>query len=122
MNENVLGTTLLACGFDPKTGFYRDGFCRTGREDGGLHGVCAVLTQEFLLFSRDRGNDLITPRPQWDFPGLKPGDRWCLCALRWKEAWLAGCAPPVVLEATAAACLKVLDRDALLAHAWAAPQ
>ncbi|OFC36099.1 DUF2237 family protein [Acidithiobacillus caldus] len=122
MSENVLGTALLACGFAPKTGFYRDGFCRAGREDGGMHGVCAVVTEAFLSFSRDRGNDLITPRPQWDFPGLQPGDRWCLCALRWKEALLAGCAPPVVLEATDAVCLKVLNRDDLLAHAWAARQ
>jgi len=97
---NVLGGALQACSFDPLTGWRRDGCCHTDDQDAGSHVVCARVTVEFLNFQMERGNDLITPRPQVRFPGLRPGDRWCVCALRWKEAYLDGCAPPVVLEAT----------------------
>ena len=106
MRTNVLGHPLQCCCTSPLTGFYRDGFCRTGAEDSGLHTVCAVMTYEFLQFSKSRGNDLMTARPEYSFPGLKPGDRWCLCASRWAEAHKAGCAPPVVLAACAEAALK----------------
>ena len=98
--KNVLGTELECCCNDPMTGFYRDGFCRTGKGDHGVHTVCAVMTEEFLAFSKAAGNDLSTPVPQYQFPGLKPGDKWCLCASRWQEAYDAGKAPQVVLEAT----------------------
>ncbi len=101
---------------DPLTGFFRDGCCRSGRDDVGVHVVCAEMTQAFLEFSRAQGNDLITPRPEYRFPGLKPGDRWCLCALRWKEAYEAGVAPPVVLEATAESAIEFVDQEALEAH------
>ena len=97
---NVLGGELMPCSRDPLTGFFRNGCCETGPEDTGLHTVCAVMTAEFLAYSKSVGNDLSTPMPQYGFPGLKPGDRWCLCAPRWKEAFDAGCAPQVVLEAT----------------------
>lgn len=97
---NVLGEALEACGNDPVTGFYRDGCCNTGPEDFGSHTVCAVVTDEFLAFSRERGNDLSTPRPEFGFSGLKDGDGWCLCAPRWQEAFEAGCAPRVRLRAT----------------------
>lgn len=100
MAKNVLGTELTTCSNDPLTGFYRDGCCNTGPGDVGVHTVCAVVTAEFLAFSKDRGNDLSTPHPAFGFPGLKPGDRWCLCAPRWQEAFEAGMAPQVVLEAT----------------------
>ena len=98
--RNVLGTELVPCSLDPVTGFFRNGCCETSAEDLGLHTVCAVMTAEFLEFSASVGNDLATPHPDSLFPGLKPGDRWCLCAPRWKEALDAGVAPPVVLEAT----------------------
>ena len=114
--KNVLGTELESCCTDPMTGFYRDGTCRTGPDDHGLHTVCAVMTDEFLDFSRRRGNDLITPMPQYQFPGLKSGDKWCLCVTRWKEAFEAGCAPQVVLEATHASALEWVDLDHLQAH------
>jgi uncharacterized protein (DUF2237 family) len=97
---NVLGGELLPCSLQPRTGFFRNGCCETGPEDVGLHTVCAVMTAEFLAFSKAAGNDLSTPMPDYGFPGLKPGDRWCLCAPRWKEALDAGFAPQVVLEAT----------------------
>lgn len=103
---NVLGQPLLPCSYDPLTGYLRDGCCNTREDDTGSHVICARVTAEFLQFSLARGNDLITPRPQWRFPGLRPGDRWCLCALRWKEAFEAGVAPPVVLESTH---LRALD-------------
>jgi hypothetical protein len=99
-SKNVLGGELKSCSTSPVTGFFRNGCCETGPDDLGLHTVCAVMTPEFLAFSRRAGNDLTTPRPDLAFPGLKPGDRWCLCAPRWKEALDAGVAPPVVLEAT----------------------
>jgi hypothetical protein len=98
--HNVLGGELVACSYDPLTGWLRDGCCHTDANDRGSHVVCAKMTVEFLNFQMERGNDLITPRPGLRFRGLKPGDRWCVCALRWKEAWEAGCAPPVVLEST----------------------
>ena len=115
---NVLGTPLLACSFDPLTGYFRDGCCNTRGDDAGSHVVCARVTQEFLDFSRSRGNDLVTPAPAYRFAGLKAGDRWCLCALRWKEAWDAGVAPPVVLEATHHRALSFVPLEALVAHAW----
>lgn len=103
---NVLGTELEPCSEDPMTGYLRDGCCRHVGEDRGRHEVCAVMTEEFLQFSKRRGNDLITPRPEFDFPGLDPGDHWCLCLGRWVEAEEAGVAPPVVLEATNEAVLE----------------
>lgn len=112
--KNVLGTELVACCTDPPTGFYRDGYCRTGHLDSGRHVVCAIMTEEFLTFTKSRGNDLSTPIPQYDFPGLQPGDAWCLCALRWKEAHAAGVAPPVKLEATHESVLDFIDFAALL--------
>ena len=114
---NVLGGTLADCSNSPKTGFYRDGCCNTGAGDDGVHVVCAVLTEEFLRFSLDRGNDLVTPHPAMGFPGLEPGDRWCLCAQRWQEALTAGVAPPVVLAATHVSALEVVDLDDLKMHA-----
>ncbi len=99
-SRNVLGEKLELCSIDPVTGFFRDGCCNTSSEDFGSHTVCAVMTAEFLEFSKARGNDLSTPLPQFGFPGLKPGDRWCLCAPRWQEAFAAGQAPRVVLRAT----------------------
>jgi uncharacterized protein (DUF2237 family) len=114
--NNVLGTELEPCGLEPRTGFFRDGCCRTGPDDDGVHVVCAVVTAEFLAFSRAQGNDLITPAPQWGFPGLRPGDRWCLCASRWAEALEAGVAPPVVLEATHARALDWVSLDDLRRH------
>lgn len=114
---NVLGTELQACSFDPLTGFFRDGCCRTDEHDLGRHVVCARVTAEFLRFSLERGNDVVTPRPEWRFAGLKPGDRWCLCALRWKEAYEAGVAPPVQLEATHARALSFVTLAQLQAHA-----
>lgn len=115
---NVLGGVLELCSSRPVTGFYRDGCCNTGAEDIGLHTVCVVLTAEFLLFSKSRGNDLSTPMPQYGFPGLKPGDRWCLCASRWKEAFDADVAPQVVLEATHAVTLHVVPLADLKRHAF----
>jgi len=104
--KNVLGEELQSCCTDPMTGFYRNGCCDTGPGDMGLHLVCAVMTEEFLEFSVDTGNDLVTPVPEYDFPGLRAGDRWCICVNRWKEALDAGCAPPVVLEATHVSALE----------------
>ncbi len=100
MALNVLGTPLQPCSTDPVTGWFRDGCCRSDPSDQGMHWVCAVMTADFLRFSREHGNDLSTPRVEFGFPGLRPGDRWCLCAQRWKEAYLAGMAPQVVLEST----------------------
>lgn len=121
MARNVLGTELLDCSLDPLTGFFRDGRCRTGADDRGVHAVCARVTAEFLAFSRSRGNDLTTPVPAMRFPGLEPGDRWCLCAARWREALDAGVAPPVVLEATHVSALEFVDLADLVAHAWKEP-
>ncbi len=115
--KNVLGTELESCSTSPMTGFYRDGCCRTGGGDVGIHVVCAEMTEEFLQFSRSRGNDLSTPNPMFDFPGLTPGDRWCLCAERWKEALVEGVAPGVVLAATHISALEFVDLEELKAHA-----
>ena len=115
--ENVLGGELQNCGRDPLTGFYRTGCCETGPDDLGTHVVCAVMTDEFLQFTKTRGNDLSTPRPDLRFPGLTAGDRWCLCVSRWKEALDADVAPPVVLAATHARALDVVSLDQLNAHA-----
>jgi uncharacterized protein (DUF2237 family) len=117
MARNVLGDDLETCGGDPVTGFYRTGCCDTGAEDMGVHTVCAVVTAEFLRFSAEVGNDLSTPRPEFGFPGLQPGDRWCLCASRWAEAHAAGAAPPVVLAATHARTLEWIDIADLRSHA-----
>jgi hypothetical protein len=115
--RNVLGQELMPCSNAPLTGFYRNGCCETGPDDTALHTVCAVMTAAFLAFSRSVGNDLSTPRPDFNFPGLKPGDRWCLCAPRWKEALDAGAAPGVVLEATHEETLAIVTLDVLRAHA-----
>jgi uncharacterized protein (DUF2237 family) len=112
---NVLGEPLEPCSLRPRTGYTRSGACETGPDDAGSHTVCAQVSAEFLQYSRSRGNDLITPRPEWDFPGLKPGDRWCLCAARWLEAHRAGVAPPVVLRATHRRALGTVPLD-LLKH------
>jgi len=117
MAKNVLGTTLETCSKDPLTGFFRDGCCHTGQGDVGLHVVCAVMTEAFLEFTTSRGNPLAEPIPEFGFPGLKPGDPWCLCAARWEEARQAGVAPPVVLEATHIAALEHVELDHLKAHA-----
>lgn len=114
---NVLGTALVPCSRDPLTGFFRDGCCSTSPEDSGSHTVCVVMTAHFLSFSRTRGNDLSTPRPEWSFPGLKPGDQWCLCAPRWAEALEAGMAPNVVLEATHEGALEYCSLEDLQRHA-----
>ena len=118
---NVLGEPLVPCSYDPLTGFYRDGCCHTDEHDHGTHVVCARVTQEFLDFSRARGNDLVTPRPEFRFRGLQPGDRWCLCVSRWKEALDAGVAPRVVLASTHAKALETVTLGQLRAHAWQAP-
>lgn len=117
--KNVLGTPLKTCSTSPLTGFFRNGCCDTGADDLGIHVVCAQVTAEFLAFSADRGNDLTSPNP-W-FPGLKPGDRWCLCASRWKEALEAGMAPPVILEATHIAALEFVDLEELKRYAIELP-
>lgn len=114
--QNVLGGRLIPCCYEPLTGFYRDGHCRTGPGDTGTHVVCAIMTAEFLRFTRSRGNDLSTPLPYFNFPGLKPGDRWCLCASRWREAYRQGVAPPVILEATHQKALEMLEFEWLLDH------
>jgi len=115
--KNVLGTELQTCSTDPMTGFYRDGCCNTGAGDAGVHVVCVKVTADFLEFSKSRGNDLSTPMPMYEFPGLKPGDQWCLCAQRWQEAFEAGKAPQVALEATHMSALEFCDLPALQAHA-----
>ncbi len=115
--RNVLDGYLADCSHDPLTGWFRDGCCRTDARDFGAHTVCGVVTAGFLAFSKRQGNDLSTPRPEYEFPGLKPGDRWCLCAARWYEAYRAGEACPVVLAATHARALDVVPLEALLAHA-----
>jgi len=115
--RNVLGTELLPCSYDPLTGFYRDGCCNTDVQDLGTHVVCARMTREFLDFSLAQGNDLITPRPDYRFAGLKPGDRWCLCVLRWREALVAGVAPPVFLGSTHIQALQKVSLEQLQAHA-----
>ncbi|MEM1410978.1 MAG: DUF2237 domain-containing protein [Pseudomonadota bacterium] len=116
-STNVFGEPLATCGTEPMTGFYRDGCCNTSAQDGGSHTVCARVTAEFLEFSRSRGNDLVTPRPEFGFTGLKPGDRWCLCASRWLEAERAGAAPRVVLVATHERALEIVPLETLSPHA-----
>ncbi len=117
LDLNVFGEPLQVCGRDPLTGFYREGCCSTGAEDRGVHVVCAQVTAAFLEFSRSRGNDLSTPVPDYRFPGLKPGDSWCLCAARWHEAWEAGVAPPLRLAATHQAALQYVPLEVLQEHA-----
>lgn len=116
--RNVLGGPLEVCCLDPLTGFYRDGQCRTGAEDLGAHTVCARVTDAFLKYTKAHGNDLSTPAPQYGFPGLKPGDQWCVCAGRWHEAWMDGVAPPVVLESTHESAVTTVPLEVLKQHAW----
>jgi uncharacterized protein (DUF2237 family) len=118
MPLNVLGSELVPCSYDPLTGFFRNGCCRTDEADAGTHVVCARVTVEFLAFSLSRGNDLVTPKPEWRFVGLKPGDRWCLCVSRWLEALQADVAPPVVLQSTHERALQYVALDVLQQHAW----
>lgn len=115
--RNVFNEPLVPCSFSPVTGFFRDGCCRTAGEDAGNHVICAVMSEEFLAFSKSCGNDLSTPVPEWGFPGLRAGDQWCLCALRWLEAYLAGAAPYVILESTSFHALDIVDLDALKRYA-----
>tara|TARA_S200000501_G_C20577425_1_gene635679 strand:- start:13 stop:384 length:372 start_codon:yes stop_codon:yes gene_type:complete len=111
--KNILGTELQSCCADPITGFFRDGYCRTNKMDHGTHVICAVVTDEFLEFTKSKGNDLSTPRPEYQFPGLKAGDGWCLCAMRWKEAHDAGVAPPLKPESTHEKTLELIDKRSL---------
>jgi len=117
MERNVLGDPLMTCSDNPKTGYGRDGYCREVEGDVGCHHLCAVVTEGFLRFSKKRGNDLVTPQPAFDFPGLEPGDRWCLCVGRWVEAHEEGCAPPVLLEATNESVLNDLPLEVLREYA-----
>ena len=121
VERNVLGGPLEPCGLDPVTGFFRDGCCSTGPEDAGSHTVCAVMTREFLAHQVAVGNDLVTPRPEWSFPGLQPGDRWCVVALRWAQAYNDGVAAPVVLASTHERALDVIPLAALQANAVDVP-
>ena len=114
---NILGTELEPCGTDPETGYTRDGYCRSLPSDSGRHELCAAVTEEFLTYSKQQGNDLVTPRPEFDFPGLEPGDHWCLCVGRWLEARAAGVAPPVVLAATNESVLDEVSERTLREHA-----
>lgn len=116
-NKNIFGEALIACSNQPLTGFFRDGCCNTDATDTGMHTVCIVATEEFLEFSKLAGNDISTPVPQYNFAGVKPGDKWCLCAERFKEAHENNAAPKVVLEATNEETLKVVDIDVLVKHA-----
>jgi uncharacterized protein (DUF2237 family) len=118
---NVLGTELVPCSYDPLTGWYRDGCCHTDEHDHGSHVICCRVTVEFLNHQFEQGNDLITPRPEYRFKGLVPGNRWCVCALRWKQAYADGCAPPVVLESTHRRALDFVPLAWLQDHAWQAP-
>lgn len=117
MAKNVLGGDLIVCSSDPITGFFRTGTCDTCGDDEGMHTVCAVMTADFLDFSKDAGNDLSTPRPEFQFPGLQPGDRWCLCLPRWIEAWEAGAAPQLVLRATHMSAIEFLSMETLVKYA-----
>jgi uncharacterized protein len=118
MSKNVFGEKLLTCSTQPMTGFYREGCCDTSSDDFGVHTVCAIMTTEFLEYSKEAGNDLTTPRPEYQFPGLQPGDHWCLCAPRWVEAWREGKAPLVYLEATHEKTLEYIDLHELVKFAW----
>lgn len=117
MNKNIFGEPLKSCCTSPVTGYFRDGFCRTDKSDLGSHTVCVVVTEDFLEFSKRKGNDLTTPNPIYSFPGLKEGDKWCLCALRWKEAYEAGCAPKVELESTDEKALRFIKIEDLISCA-----
>ena len=117
MDKNIFGEPLKSCCTDPLTGYFRDGYCRTDKLDYGNHTVCVIVTEEFLEFSKRNGNDLTTPQPEHLFPGLKPGDKWCLCALRWKEALEARCAPKVILEATDEKALQNIKMNDLISNA-----
>ena len=121
MNHNVFGEPLIVCSNSPLTGYFRNGCCDTDESDAGMHTVCVVASEEFLTFSKKVGNDLSTPIPEWHFEGVKPGDRWCLCALRWKQAHANGYAPKVVLEATNEKTLDVIPIEDLISHAFKAP-
>ena len=112
-SKNVFGEVLIPCSFEPLTGFYRDGCCSTGEEDRGKHTVCAVMTEDFLSFSKANGNDLSTPMEEFGFPGLKAGDRWCLCVERWVEAWEAGSAPKVIMQSTEESALNYAPMEIL---------
>ena len=116
--KNIFGESLITCSTDPMTGFFRDGCCNTDKEDSGTHTVCAVMTEEFLSYTKSQGNDLSTPIPSYQFPGLKPGDKWCLCVNRWKEAMLAGVAPMIVPEATHERSLDYVSMEDLIRHAY----
>ena len=118
MDKNIFGEPLKSCCADPLTGYFRDGYCRTDKSDYGNHTVCVIVTKEFLEFSKKNGNDLITAKPKHQFPGLKSGDKWCLCALRWKEALINKIAPKVILEATNEETLKVVDIEDLIMHSY----
>jgi uncharacterized protein (DUF2237 family) len=117
-DKNIFGDPLITCSEDPITGYFRDGCCNADDSDLGMHTVCIVATETFLEYSYEKGNDLITPMPHWGFPGIKPGDKWCLCALRFKQAMEDGCAPKVVLEATNEKTLDIVSMDELLKHAY----
>jgi uncharacterized protein len=121
-HRNVLGGVLVSCSLDPLTGYFRDGTCHCGPKDLGVHAVCVRLTAAFLAFSKEQGNDLSTPHPEYGFPGLQPGDRWCLCAGRWQQALEAGCAPEVFLAATSDEALAVVRLDDLKVHGVDAPE
>lgn len=118
MYTNIYGEKLIPCSTNPLTGYYRDGLCSTDVNDAGVHSVCVIVTEEFLKYSKSIGNDLITPMPEWNFAGLHPGDRWCLCASRWVEAWKAGVAPLVVLEATHEKTLDLVPLNELVKFAY----
>jgi uncharacterized protein (DUF2237 family) len=118
MAKNVFGENLMLCSSSPMTGYYRNGCCETGEDDRGTHTVCAVMTEEFLTFSKEKGNDLSTPRPEWNFPGLKPGDKWCLCASRWMEAYRENVTPMVFLEATNEKTLEYITLEELVKFAF----
>lgn len=120
--KNVFGEPLVPCSFAPITGYFRDGCCKTDASDAGTHIVCAIMSAQFLAFSAERGNDLSTPRPEWRFPGLRPGDQWCLCANRWQEAYVAGVAPDVVLESTNARFLTLVSLEVLARFDSRGPQ
>ena len=117
MDKNIFGEPLKSCCTSPLTGYFRDGYCRTDKSDYGKHTVCVIVTDEFLEFSKKNGNDLITPQPKYLFPGLKAGDKWCLCAIRWQEALEAGCAPQVELESTDEKTLEIINIKDLILHA-----
>jgi uncharacterized protein (DUF2237 family) len=118
MHKNIYGEKLIPCSTKPLTGYYRNGCCDTDADDAGVHSVCVVVTKDFLVYSQSIGNDLVTPMPEWNFPGLVSGDRWCLCASRWVEAWKAGMAPLVVLEATHEKTLDYVPLDELVKYAF----